>query len=424
MASPVSCPLKLEAGYISPNPHLCPQTAPTPPVNGKQVTTGSSPQVRGRLDVAAWVNVVFGLIPAGAGQTRPPSDRRRVLAAHPRGCGADLTLFVFLTQSIGSSPRVRGRRGRRSVEVRGHGLIPAGAGQTRDKHGQAGALGAHPRGCGADGTRPTTCTRQRGSSPRVRGRLRIEVVDGQATGLIPAGAGQTVRRPRLVRCPWAHPRGCGGRLVCSVFRLVLAGLIPAGAGQTRNSFLRGFVARAHPRGCGADRTADVHTASTKGSSPRVRGRLMLAPPSRRAGRAHPRGCGADTVMRSRSSGSGGSSPRVRGRLQQTIQAGGGLGLIPAGAGQTRHRMVPRRRLRAHPRGCGADSELLSPWVCCPGSSPRVRGRQDCGRAYRVDEGLIPAGAGQTHAGASLASSGTGSSPRVRGRHGHEVKIKR
>ena len=262
---------------------------------------------------------------------------------------------------------------------------------------------AHPRGCGADLSVLLLGLSHLGSSPRVRGRRGAARWSGAAAGLIPRVRGRLYRY-----------YGEAGEL----------GLIPAGAGQTRNSFLRGFVARAHPRGCGADRTADVHTASTKGSSPRVRGRLMLAPPSRRAGRAHPRGCGADTVMRSRSSGSGGSSPRVRGRLQQTIQAGGGLGLIPAGAGQTRHRMVPRRRLRAHPRGCGADSELLSPWVCCPGSSPRVRGRQDCGRAYRVDEGLIPAGAGQTHAGASLASSGTGSSPRVRGRHGHEVKIKR
>ena len=294
MASPVSCPLKLEAGYISPNPHLCPQTAPTPPVNGKQVTTGSSPQVRGRLDVAAWVNVVFGLIPAGAGQTRPPSDRRRVLAAHPRGCGADLTLFVFLTQSIGSSPRVRGRRGRRSVEVRGHGLIPAGAGQTRDKHGQAGALGAHPRGCGADGSRSRVRRVSGGSSPRVRGRHCRLLIGRWFRGLIPAGAGQTAR--------WITEPG---------------------------------VVTAHPRGCGADVTSGAATPGVSGSSPRVRGRhpsfsayfefsglipagagqtgLRTCIPRRR--RAHPRGCGADSCWR---------LPRVERD-----------GLIPAGAGQTR-----------------------------------------------------------------------------------------
>ena len=179
----------------------------------------------------------------------------------------------------------------------------------------------------------------------------------------------------------------------------------------------------------------MHTASTKGSSPRVRGRLMLAPPSRRAGRAHPRGCGADTVMRSRSSGSGGSSPRVRGRLQQTIQAGGGLGLIPAGAGQTPC-PGPRRPIpRAHPRGCGADpcgSFLFGGFI---GSSPRVRGRRVPRPSSKPRTRLIPAGAGQTRprnragrehtahprgCGADIeaiitAQASNGSSPRVRGR---------
>ena len=234
------------------------------------------------------------------------------------------------------------------------GLIPAGAGQTRDKHGQAGALGAHPRGCGADGTRPTTCTRQRGSSPRVRGRLRIEVVDGQATGLIPAGAGQTVRRPRLVRCPWAHPRGCGGRLVCSVFRLVLAGLIPAGAGQTLACSCSALVTSAHPRGCGADGAL-------------LGGRALLQGLSR--------GCGADFTATTVKPGNWGSSPRVRGRLGTPFSVGLLPGLIPAGAGQTGLRTCIPRRRRAHPRGCGADS---------------------CWRLPRVErDGLIPAGAGQT-----------------------------
>ena len=102
-------------------------------------------------------------------------------------------------------------------------------------------------------------------------------------------------------------------------------------------------------------------------------------------------------------------------------------LIPAGAGQTDLGSMPFRGEWAHPRGCGADANLLRHLIPVAGSSPRVRGRlcvrlkrppacgahpRGCGAdhiqvvgALRGD-GLIPAGAGQTSTHLRASSSVT------------------
>ena len=175
MASPVSCPLKLEAGYRSPNPHLCPQTAPTPPVNGKQVREASHD----------------GLIPAGAGQTPAPTSDATARWAHPRRCGADLNPDASMVYQRGSSPRVRGRLVSFLGVAAPVGLIPAGAGQTTCADSQRSRSWAHPRGCAADNSSASGSAGNSGSSPRVRGRPPGLQPHRAGRGLIPAGAGQT-----------------------------------------------------------------------------------------------------------------------------------------------------------------------------------------------------------------------------------------
>ena len=255
------------------------------------------------------------------------------------------------------------------------GLIPAGAGQTPGQFRRPCVGGAHPRGCGADRGPLATDRQVNGSSPRVRGRRRPHKQACRSTGLIPAGAGQTARPRRAVNWKWAHPRGCGADRRGGCRRIAPAGLIPAGAGQT-------FVLL-------------LGVALGGGSSPRVRGRRAhhrvysvrdgLIPAG--AGqtddelfgtlvaRAHPRGCGADVDLLVDEGLGVGSSPRVRGRLSPRAWVRGGFGLIPAGAGQTSRTLGARRWSRAHPRGCGADKAHKTLSQPDDGSSPRVRGRR-------------------------------------------------
>ena len=91
----------------------------------------------------------------------------------------------------------------------------------------------------------------------------------------------------------------------------------------------------------------------------------------------------------------GSSPRVRGRRTSKSRSFLVLRLIPAGAGQTGERRAAHLAARAHPRGCGADERTLSRGLSTAGSSPRVRGRHLELAVRPQRQGLIPAGAGQT-----------------------------
>ena len=168
----------------------------------------------------------------------------------------------------------------------------------------------------------------------------------------------------------------------------------------------------------------------RGSSPRVRGRLGalltlaggvgLIPAG--AGqtnsglrglsvmRAHPRGCGADTLPSTDFTSRHGSSPRVRGRRRADAKITRVLRLIPAGAGQTRQHQRRCHRRPAHPRGCGADDGYGVLLDRVSGSSPRVRGRHHDRARPPGSRGLIPAGAGQTPS-ATLSSSSAQAHPR-------------
>ena len=213
----------------------------------------------------------------------------------------------------GSSPRVRGKLAGNIRAEASRRLIPARAGKTRLMRFQELRRRAHPRACGENGGTTLHMLRHRGSSPRVRGKR------------------------------------CGGR---SWSRCI--GLIPARAGKTAAMRLAFSETGAHPRACGENSTAALYRTAASGSSPRVRGKRPKAPDrdarrgliparagktrrrSRRAAgsRAHPRACGENVKRAMSSPMTGGSSPRVRGKHADDALVGRMRGLIPARAGKT------------------------------------------------------------------------------------------
>ena len=70
------------------------------------------------------------IIPASAGQTPCRGERSRVVADHPRECGANVLPSAPVSTACGSSPRVRGKP-RDTLPATGMTrIIPASAGQT------------------------------------------------------------------------------------------------------------------------------------------------------------------------------------------------------------------------------------------------------------------------------------------------------
>ena len=147
--------------------------------------------MRGKQTVKVKVGADGGLIPAHAGKTlvyRRFFIRSR---AHPRACGENRDGRGHPPHSAGSSPRMRGKlRVARSIEfwVR---LIPAHAGKTTGPTLTPTEPPAHPRACGENDWTDLDTNGAAGSSPRMRGKPGLVTFNKGIGGLIPAHAGKT-----------------------------------------------------------------------------------------------------------------------------------------------------------------------------------------------------------------------------------------
>ena len=149
------------------------------------------------------------IIPAHAGQTSQQSEPNVSSTDHPRACGANVLRSEILNVSTGSSPRMRGKRGARSVMSRARRIIPAHAGQTFGSQSSIGTIPDHPRACGANGVWGTFNIRGHGSSPRMRGKLPRDFHTVSVCRIIPAHAGQTGSSSAMQVFYSDHPRACG-----------------------------------------------------------------------------------------------------------------------------------------------------------------------------------------------------------------------
>ena len=135
---------------------------------------GSSPRVRGTLDVECRGQCLDGIIPACAGNTCSRKSRNWRMSDHPRVCGEHRMACCVSGRFMGSSPRVRG---------------------TRNLFFRLFFSRDHPRVCGEHEMALTDEDIMRGSSPRVRGTLRPQGRDAAGPGIIPACAGNTAWPP-------------------------------------------------------------------------------------------------------------------------------------------------------------------------------------------------------------------------------------
>ena len=171
--------------------------------------TGSSPRMRGKRAGTDGISAAHRIIPAHAGQTETRRRRPRHTADHPRACGANLVEHAGLAHLVGSSPRMRGKLSSEAAARRADRIIPAHAGQTSRSASGATGTTDHPRACGANGYGWRWAALLSGSSPRMRGKLRVGVRRGAGTRIIPAHAGQTWRRMFPNASTPDHPRACG-----------------------------------------------------------------------------------------------------------------------------------------------------------------------------------------------------------------------
>ena len=170
---------------------------------------GSSPRVRGTPMPGTMMSAASRFIPACAGNTARWVSRPTGPAVHPRVCGEHWSVAGRCCCRCGSSPRVRGTRGCSNLGVGLHRFIPACAGNTPTPRRSTRASPVHPRVCGEHLMISRAVIRRSGSSPRVRGTRgrRAEAEAGRR--FIPACAGNTRWPAHRAAAPAVHPRVCG-----------------------------------------------------------------------------------------------------------------------------------------------------------------------------------------------------------------------
>ena len=232
------------------------------------------------------------IIPAHAGQTLRRHPPRRLTPDHPRACGANAGTCFTSCASVGSSPRMRGKRCDPSPRRRPRRIIPAHAGQTSQLEHSVYSPADHPRACGANVSSDGMLSRCTGSSPRMRGKPALHSRAGVGHRIIPAHAGQTIGSAGLTGWNADHPRACGANVGDTSIEAFTNGssprmrgkhhhsprtvrqlrIIPAHAGQTHYVLLFPRSVTDHPRACGANSPSSRFMFCFFGSSPRMRGK--------------------------------------------------------------------------------------------------------------------------------------------------------
>ena len=159
---------------------------------------------RYHLDAATW-----RIIPAHAGNSVAAFATTPSIADHPRACGELAIWMAVSAPDAGSSPRMRGTRPSRWSRCASCRIIPAHAGNSREKYIRASLISDHPRACGELVDQFSARLSIGGSSPRMRGTLLSGHFREIPWRIIPAHAGNSSSRDSYTPLPPDHPRACG-----------------------------------------------------------------------------------------------------------------------------------------------------------------------------------------------------------------------
>jgi len=195
---------------------------------------GSSPHARGTrgADRAALGRLRF--IPACAGNTRAASSTACRPSVHPRMRGEHGSICMPPSRSPGSSPHARGTLGAERIGSESRRFIPACAGNTLSPTEKRSPLPVHPRMRGEHGPEEMKQASASGSSPHARG-TRVSGDRCSADGrFIPACAGNTVRQPARNAVHAVHPRMRGEHIRPDYDPTTLAGSSPHARGTPRH----------------------------------------------------------------------------------------------------------------------------------------------------------------------------------------------
>ncbi len=191
-----------------------------------QRQSGSSPRVRGTVSSRGWRVLGLRFSPACAGNSRTEVPLPQGGPVHPRVCGEQFRRHMRRAARAGSSPRVRGTVDIVGLITPVRRFIPACAGNRPQGARSRSPTSVHPRVCGEQVKLHRSPCLQDGSSPRVRGtELRPDRAERHER-FIPACAGNRFEPPASADQNPVHPRVCGEQVVVEMSEWSSAGSSP------------------------------------------------------------------------------------------------------------------------------------------------------------------------------------------------------
>ena len=150
----------------------------------------SPPRVRGKVCESQGARHDGGSIPAYAGKSHPERRGADQCGDHPRVCGEKCLDGIAHGMIAGSPPRVRGKGPVRRRDGAGMGITPAYAGKSRSCPPCRLPRMDHPRVCGEKDSLHLVAGAEKGSPPRVRGKVADCGNYTALIGITPAYAGK------------------------------------------------------------------------------------------------------------------------------------------------------------------------------------------------------------------------------------------
>ena len=187
---------------------------------------GLSPPTRGIPCCRSYGVVLYGSIPAYAGDPRCPAGSLGMRPVYPRLRGGSKPKITLSIGAEGLSPPTRGIRRRLIASLPFVGSIPAYAGDPLTPRARRRAGWVYPRLRGGSGPDRPYVQGQKGLSPPTRGIPPTQPGIHRAIGSIPAYAGDPACAPGQSYSSRVYPRLRGGSEIAEELESLIKGLSP------------------------------------------------------------------------------------------------------------------------------------------------------------------------------------------------------
>ena len=170
---------------------------------------GSSPRVWGKPAVGQVGMVPGRFIPTRVGKATEDCRWWTCRSVHPHACGESPSRVARRRIERGSSPRVWGKLLSPRLRLEQSRFIPTRVGKARASELRQRPAPVHPHACGESPLPPNNFTGLTGSSPRVWGKLVIRFGEYRVKRFIPTRVGKAIRQ-YAPHCIFSvHPHACG-----------------------------------------------------------------------------------------------------------------------------------------------------------------------------------------------------------------------